>query len=103
MTEAATFRHFPAFTANTADAIVADGHAPSMRFSKEANLAQGTVKWFNSGFGFIQPDHGNNDVFVNIAAVEAAGLRGLNEGQKVTFDIVTQRGKEAASNLKAAR
>jgi CspA family cold shock protein len=65
-------------------------------------LAQGTVKWFNAGFGFIQPDQSNKEVFVNIAAVEAAGLRGLNEGQKVTFDVVTQRGKDAASNLKAA-
>lgn len=67
-------------------------------------MAQGTVKWFNpqKGFGFIQPDDGNADVFVHMTAVEAAGLRGLNEGQKVTFDIVTERGKSAAANLKAA-
>ena len=64
----------------------------------------GTVKWFNSqkGFGFIQPDNGNQDVFVHISAVERAGLRGLNEGQKVSFDIVTDRrtGKSSADNLR---
>jgi CspA family cold shock protein len=67
-------------------------------------MAQGTVKFFNAqkGFGFIQPDDGSKDVFVHISAVEAAGLRGLNEGQKVTFDIVTERGKSAAANLKVA-
>ena len=67
-------------------------------------MAQGTVKFFNSqkGFGFIQPEDGSKDVFVHISAVEAAGLRVLNEGQKVTFDIVTERGKSAAANLKAA-
>jgi CspA family cold shock protein len=66
----------------------------------------GTVKWFNSqkGFGFIQPDNGNQDVFVHISAVERAGLRGLNEGQKVSFDIVTDKrtGKSSADNLRAA-
>jgi CspA family cold shock protein len=67
-------------------------------------MASGTVKWFNAqkGFGFIQPDNGGSDVFVHISAVEAAGLRGLNEGQKISFDIVTERGKSAAANLKAA-
>ena len=67
-------------------------------------MAQGTVKFFNSqkGFGFIQPEDGSKDVFVHISAVEAAGLRVLNEGQKVTFDIVTERGKSAAANLKVA-
>lgn len=67
-------------------------------------MAQGTVKWFNSqkGFGFIQPDAGGPDVFVHISAVERAGLRGLNEGQKVSYDIVTERGRNAAANLKAA-
>ncbi|MDI1226789.1 MAG: cold-shock protein [bacterium] len=67
-------------------------------------MATGTVKWFNSqkGFGFIQPDDGGADVFVHISAVEKAGLRGLNEGQKVSYDIVTERGKSAAGNLKAA-
>lgn len=67
-------------------------------------MAQGTVKWFNpqKGFGFIQPENGSNDVFVHISAVEAAGMRTLNEGQKVSFDIVTERGKSAAANLQIA-
>jgi cold shock protein len=67
---------------------------------------QGTVKWFNSqkGFGFIQPDEGGNDVFVHISAVERAGLRTLNEGQKISFDVVADRrsGKSSADNLRAA-
>lgn len=65
---------------------------------------QGTVKWFNAqkGFGFIQPDAGGADVFVHMSAVESAGLRGLNEGQKVAYDITTERGKSAATNLKEA-
>lgn len=65
-------------------------------------MATGTVKWFNSikGFGFIQPDSGGQDVFVHISAVERAGLNGLNEGQKITYDIVNERGKNAAANLK---
>jgi CspA family cold shock protein len=67
-------------------------------------MAKGTVKWFNSqkGYGFIQPDDGSKDVFVHITAVERAGLSGLNEGQKVTFDVATERGKTAAVNLQAA-
>ena len=66
-------------------------------------MATGTVKWFSAtkGFGFIQPDSGGKDVFVHISAVERAGLHGLNEGQKVSFDVVTERGKQAAGNLKA--
>ena len=65
-------------------------------------MATGTVKWFNSqkGFGFIQPDGGGKDVFVHISAVEKAGLSGLNEGAKVSYDIVSDRGKESAGNLK---
>ena len=65
-------------------------------------MTQGTVKWFNSqrGFGFIQPDDGGKDVFVHISAVERAGMNGLNEGQKVSFDVVTERGKSAAANLR---
>jgi len=60
------------------------------------------VKWFNSqkGFGFIQPDDGGKDVFVHISAVERAGLSGLNEGQKVSYDVVSERGKSSAGNLK---
>lgn len=67
-------------------------------------MAKGTVKWFNSqkGFGFIQPDDGSKDVFVHITAVERAGLSGLTEGQKVTFEVAMERGKAAAVNLQAA-
>lgn len=69
-------------------------------------MQTGTVKWFNAtkGFGFIQPDNGGADVFVHISAVERAGLRGLADGQKVTFDIVADRrtGKSAADNLREA-
>ena len=67
-------------------------------------MAQGTVKFFNSqkGFGFIQPEDGSKDVFVHISAVQAAGMDGLNEGQKISYDIVTERGKSAAANLKEA-
>ena len=67
-------------------------------------MAQGTVKWFNAqkGFGFIQPDSGDSDVFVHISAVEGAGMRSLNEGQKITFDITSEKGKNSATNLKAA-
>jgi cold shock protein len=66
------------------------------------NVAIGTVKWFNpvKGFGFIQPDTGGKDVFVHISAVEKAGLGTLNEGAKVSFDVVANRGKEAAENLR---
>ena len=65
-------------------------------------MATGTVKWFNAtkGFGFIQPDGGGKDVFVHISAVERAGLSSLNEGAKVSYDIVSDRGKESAGNLK---
>ena len=68
-------------------------------------MNKGTVKWFNNkkGFGFIQPDGGDKDVFVHISAVERAGMSTLNEGQKVSFDIVTDKrtGKSAADNLRA--
>jgi CspA family cold shock protein len=66
-------------------------------------MATGTVKWFNTqkGFGFIQPDDGGKDVFVHISAVQRAGLQTLNEGQKVSFEVATERGKAAAANLKA--
>ena len=78
----------------------------SNTYLKEVLMTQGTVKWFNSqkGFGFIQPDDGSKDVFVHISAVERAGLYSLNEGQKVTFDLVADRktGKSSADNLKAA-
>ena len=69
-------------------------------------MSTGTAKWFNEtkGYGFIQPDDGGKDVFVQISAVERAGLRGLNEGQKVTYELETDRrsGKQSAGNLRAA-
>jgi CspA family cold shock protein len=69
-------------------------------------MSTGTVKWFNNqkGFGFIQPEDGGKDVFVHISAVERAGLNTLNEGQKVSFDVVDDRrtGKSSADNLRAA-
>ena len=67
-------------------------------------MANGAVKFFNSqkGFGFIQQENGGPDVFVHISAVERAGMRGLVEGQKLSFDIITERGKQAASNLQEA-
>ena len=67
-------------------------------------MATGTVKFFNTqkGFGFIQPDDGSKDVFVHISAVEKAGMRSLAEGQKVSYEIVTERGKQAAGNLQSA-
>ncbi len=67
-------------------------------------MPAGTVKWFNvqKGFGFIQPEGGGKDVFVHITAVQAAGLNGLDEGQRVTYEVVRVRGKEAAGHLKPA-
>ncbi|HEY0276200.1 MAG TPA: cold-shock protein [Paenirhodobacter sp.] len=68
-------------------------------------MATGTVKWFNStkGYGFIAPENGGADVFVHISAVERAGLRGLNDGQAISFELETGRnGKQSAVNLKIA-
>ena len=67
-------------------------------------MATGVVKWFNTqkGYGFIQPSDGGRDVFVHISAVERAGMSTLNEGQKISYEIVTERGKQAAGNLQNA-
>jgi CspA family cold shock protein len=64
-------------------------------------MANGTVKWFNStkGYGFIAPQDGSQDIFVHISAVEKAGLQQLNEGQKVSYEIVTNKGKTSAADL----
>ena len=66
-------------------------------------MATGTVKWFNmdKGFGFIAPEDGGKDVFIHITAVQAAGLTTLNDGQNVSYEVMTERGKLAASNLRA--
>src|SRR5215203_3920549 len=76
-------------------------HVPRER----APMSTGTVKWFNGqkGYGFIQPDDGSKDVFVHISAVERAGMSSLNEGQKVSYEIVADRrsGKSSADNLRA--
>lgn len=65
-------------------------------------MATGVVKWFNptKGFGFIQPDNGGADVFVHISAVQRAGIDTLNEGQRVSYELATERGKTAAADLK---
>ncbi len=67
-------------------------------------MATGTVKWFNGtkGYGFISPDDGGKDVFVHVSALEEAGINGLDDGQKVSFDVTENRGKEAAGNIKLA-
>ncbi len=67
-------------------------------------MANGTVKWFNptKGYGFIQPEDGGTDVFVHITALERAGIRDLPEGQKVSYELVTDKGKTSAGNLKLA-
>ena len=68
-------------------------------------MAKGTVKWFNAtkGYRFIQPQGGGKDVFVHISAVERAGLQSLNEGQSVEYEVVENRGKSSAENLKVSR
>jgi CspA family cold shock protein len=83
----------------TANAMIA--RAFNRKRERKLLMPVGTVKFFNTqkGYGFIQPDDGSKDVFVHITAVERAGLRSLNEGQKVSFEVVTERGKQAAGNL----
>ena len=65
-------------------------------------MATGTIKWFNpsKGFGFITPEDGGNDVFVHVSALEKAGISHISEGQRIGYDIVMNRGKPAADNLK---
>ncbi|GAN77407.1 transcriptional regulator cold shock protein DNA-binding protein [Acidisphaera rubrifaciens HS-AP3] len=72
--------------------------------SETERMAIGTVKWFNAtkGYGFIMPQDGGKDVFVHITAVQAAGMRGLDEGQKVNYEVAMERGKAAAINLRLA-
>ena len=76
----------------------------NVMITMETTMANGTVKWFNptKGFGFIEPENGGTDVFVHISAVERAGLNSLNEGQKVSYELVTDKGKTSAGNLKVA-
>ncbi len=64
-------------------------------------MTTGTVKWFNptKRFGFIKPDHGDQDVFVHMTALEQAGLNGLDEGQRISYDITSNKGKESATNI----
>jgi CspA family cold shock protein len=85
---------------------IAAAHSRLNNAWKGVSMTIGTVKFFNTqkGFGFIQPESGEKDVFVHISAVERAGLGTLSEGQKVSFDIVADRrtGKSAADNLRAA-
>src|SRR5262249_35636217 len=82
------------------------GARPSLHTDpKEEHMAQGIVKWFNGqkGYGFIEPNDGGQDVFVHIRQVEKAGMQGLNEGQKVSFDVLAnpKNGKTPAENLRA--
>ena len=71
----------------------------------ERHVATGTVKWFNptKGYGFVQPQGGGKDVFVHISAVERAGLSTLNEGVVIEYEVVSNRGKESAANIKVRR
>src|SRR5262245_23736487 len=94
----------PLTQSNASDERSRDGRAAAVRYVqiKEAMMATGTVKWFNptKGYGFIAPQDGGRDVFVHISAVERAGLSSLNEGQVIDYEVVSNRGKEAAENLK---
>ena len=82
--------------------ITSRGIRLEKRVYGDADMATGTVKWFNptKGYGFIQPDSGGSDVFVHVTAVQKAGLQGLDENAKVEYELETQRGKTAAVDLK---
>jgi cold shock protein len=79
-----------------------DRRSTATVIARESEVASGTVKWFNAtkGYGFIAPDGGGKDVFVHISAVEKAGYDGLPDGAKITYDIISDRGKESAGNLR---
>jgi len=81
-----------------------DERADGRHQKRGCKMATGTVKFFNTqkGFGFIQPSDGGKDVFVHISAVQKAGMQTLMEGQKLSYELVTERGKTAAGNLKSA-
>jgi cold shock protein len=81
------------------------GYAGASKLLETYRMARGKVKWFNSqkGYGFIQPQDGGRDVFVHISAVERAGPPGLNDGQVIEYEEVTNRGKTSAENLKVQR
>lgn len=99
ITLAAEMKKVQLASAMALSAIVA---TRSRTWTQEMMMATGTVKWFNptKGYGFIQPQGGGQDVFVHISAVERAGLSTLNEGQHVEYEIVSNRGKSSAENLK---
>jgi CspA family cold shock protein len=98
------FRHSGADKTSKGPVVYSSAHPARRTDGEDAVMAIGTVKWFNTtkGFGFIMPQDGGKDVFVHITAVQAAGLRGLNEGQKVTYEVAMERGKAAATNLRLA-
>jgi CspA family cold shock protein len=82
--------------------VLSPGHSSGRSNSGSADVATGTVKWFNptKGYGFVQPQGGGKDVFVHISAVEKAGLSTLNEGAVIEYEIVANKGKESAENIK---
>jgi CspA family cold shock protein len=89
----------------TRNARVADPGNATGQHSMERAVATGTVKWFNptKGYGFIQPQSGGKDVFVHISALERAGLSNLNEGATVDYEVISDRGKESAGNLRVRK
>jgi CspA family cold shock protein len=102
----ASARHQGIASTNVDNGLPAQGPAKCDWIRKDYPMKTGTVKWFNTtkGYGFIQPDEGGPDVFVHISAVQRSGLTGLAEGQKVNYEILTDKrtGKSAAGNLSVA-